>query len=320
MSDIHWKLREHLHHFKRDGRLATFIYLYLRKNIRNRCWPSYITIMPDIGSSKPTVSKAIQWLEETLAIIRVPYEKRIGDEKKLPVRSSVYQLTGIIVLDGEIVPYMAVTPETQASIIEELRSLNRQDVIELIVKGKETLPLKVKSVKGKETLPKDITNKTQKIKPTKKQAKRTPQKRERKKKPTELEAWLLRLHPIEDIVSKMLLVCESSFDPLFQKPHEVMTIPMLEKYVPMAEELVRVGCKLEDVQPLYDYINRENDKRTWNIAPKTLVRLYPSYKAHVAELEKARQVEERLSTVNGESPNGRQVSAGEQIQLPKKPF
>lgn len=87
-----------------EFRLPVLVYGTLSANERNRFWQSQKTIANDLGTYKPRISDAIDWLIEMKALEIVPHELRVGMEKQ--VRGHVYQLTGAILLDGEKVPYL----------------------------------------------------------------------------------------------------------------------------------------------------------------------------------------------------------------------
>jgi len=65
----------------------------------------------ETGWSIVLVTRAKQWLLDVGAMVLVPYNKRVDDELKLPPRQHVYQLTGMIKLGDEIVPYLYLSEE-----------------------------------------------------------------------------------------------------------------------------------------------------------------------------------------------------------------
>jgi hypothetical protein len=54
----------------------------------------------------------------------------MGDEKKLPVRQSVYQLTGVLKLANRVVPYLLMSPEMFQTVTAELENIG-SDVSEV---------------------------------------------------------------------------------------------------------------------------------------------------------------------------------------------
>lgn len=160
---IHWDLREHLHELRkddndpsirRDARFYVLTNFILRANLRLRCWPSTKTICKDTGYSQPMVVEARNWLVAHQAMVIVPFDKRLGDEEKLPIRQAVYQLTGVLKLSGVIVPYIAMNPETIESVISELESIG-SDVVavktlaakSLAAKPKDSISIQDKPIK-----------------------------------------------------------------------------------------------------------------------------------------------------------------------------
>lgn len=97
-------------------RLDVLIDLILRANIRLRCYPGVRKIAKDIGATNTPTSDAKQWLEEHGAFVLVPYSKRVDEELKLPPKQHVYQLTGVIQLEGKSYQYLYMTPEALSAI------------------------------------------------------------------------------------------------------------------------------------------------------------------------------------------------------------
>lgn len=111
-----WEIRPYLHEFREGARLSVLVSLMLRANIRMRCWPSMETIARDTGYAIATVSEAKQWLNGLGAIMLVPYAQRVDEEKALPVRQHVYQLTGAIKMQEKIIPYLVMGDEAQKAV------------------------------------------------------------------------------------------------------------------------------------------------------------------------------------------------------------
>lgn len=126
--------------FYQSDRVGVLFFMILHANIRNRCWPSMDRIVEKTKISKPTVIKAVRWLEEHGAILIVPFKQRVDDEIKLPPRLHVYQLTGVIEWEGETIRYLYFAP----------RPFNGDSYAQ----GKAALPSIVKSGDSKAILPK----------------------------------------------------------------------------------------------------------------------------------------------------------------------
>lgn len=133
MSDFNYQFRNQLHHFNKGGRLLVLMSIYLHKNIRYRSWPSYETIMQETGLSRPSVADSIKWLKAVGALVAVPYRKRLGDEQKLAPRKAVYQITGILEIEGKTVPYLYLSEESLAEIEQEVRDIFNSSIGELSI-------------------------------------------------------------------------------------------------------------------------------------------------------------------------------------------
>ena len=99
MATLHWDMRRVLPLLRDEGRLAVLTCLILHANVRNRCWPSTETICDTTGWGRDSVLSAKQWLIDNGAVELVPYNMRANEEKELPRRQHVYQLTGVFVFE-----------------------------------------------------------------------------------------------------------------------------------------------------------------------------------------------------------------------------
>lgn len=136
-TTLNFNLRTHMHHFREAGdgkelRLPVLLQLVLFANARNRCWPSQKTIGSNLGCDHSMVSKAIKWLREHGAIYVVPYEYRVDAEADLEPSKHVYQLTGLVLLGGEPVPYLYMADEALQQSLSELRNIGGASVIALL--------------------------------------------------------------------------------------------------------------------------------------------------------------------------------------------
>ncbi len=132
VTALHWDVGKNTRIFRQKGvgeeaRLHVLINLMARANIRNRCWPSVETIMKDTGfTHKQSISASIQWLVEHGAIYIVPYDKRVGEEIRLPRRKYVYQLNGIIKIGEKVFEYLVMKPEERDQMISELEEVGAE--------------------------------------------------------------------------------------------------------------------------------------------------------------------------------------------------
>jgi hypothetical protein len=128
-KELHWDVRNHLHEFREGNKGARWPILtamLLHSNQRLRCWPSTDLLMAETGfSSHKEITEARRWLLDRQAIILVPYHQRVGEEKNLPERQFVYQLTGVFrAKDGTLVPLLRLSPEEAGSVIADLKTMD----------------------------------------------------------------------------------------------------------------------------------------------------------------------------------------------------
>jgi hypothetical protein len=119
---LNWEMRDAMTHLGEKGRLTVLIDLLLRcDEMRYRCYPSIKKISKDTGLSTSVVDAALDWLVSAKALVKVIYTARVGKEKKLPNRQSVYQLTGRLIIGDKTFWYLFLNPETQAVVEEWVR-------------------------------------------------------------------------------------------------------------------------------------------------------------------------------------------------------
>jgi len=116
MTSLHWEVRKYAHDLRPDGRLAVLVVLILHSNVRLRCWPSVDLLEYETGWGRASVVDAKQWLIDHGAIELVPHDKRVGDELELPPRQHIYQLTGVITVNGVQHPYLYLNPKETAPL------------------------------------------------------------------------------------------------------------------------------------------------------------------------------------------------------------
>lgn len=104
-----FKLSDELLHvlpLLKKGKLKLLLALLSRCNARNRCWPSIQQLATDTGLHHDTIVLNIHWFIEHGAIVLVPNTMRVRDEKLLSPFQVVYELTGVIRINGNTVPYL----------------------------------------------------------------------------------------------------------------------------------------------------------------------------------------------------------------------
>ncbi len=144
---LNWDLREHMHLFReepgegREIRLDVLINLILHANLRGRTWVSRDRIAREIGAAEARVSAALKWLFQKGAIYNVPFKYRIGEERDLEPRKYVFQLTGIIRFNGElVVPYLYL-PNLESEIantLRELADIGGEALVDFLTQGSES--------------------------------------------------------------------------------------------------------------------------------------------------------------------------------------
>lgn len=119
MAGINWDIKDFMADMKAQGGAAAFpvlMALWARTNRRSRCYPSISTICNDTGYSREPVVSAVKWLGQVGAFVKVPHDKRFGKEMELPNRQSVYELTGVVIIDGQSHQYLYLNiPKSSAN-------------------------------------------------------------------------------------------------------------------------------------------------------------------------------------------------------------
>lgn len=116
-TSLHWGFRHVLHHFRADGTLSVYVAYLLHSNMRNRAWPSVELLIKETGWSRASVVAAKQWLIEHRALERVPYDQRAGlDETSLHQRVDIMQITGVVIVDDEVVPLLYFNQQNNDSL------------------------------------------------------------------------------------------------------------------------------------------------------------------------------------------------------------
>jgi hypothetical protein len=121
---LSWKLRETNGELG-EGRGWTLVTLYWHTNAHLRCWPGVRRLAKQTGVALATNDKILDWLVERGAVLKVPYDKRLLEEKALSARKTIYQLTGVIRLDSGWTRYLEIAnPETAYSLVTLLHGLD----------------------------------------------------------------------------------------------------------------------------------------------------------------------------------------------------
>lgn len=123
MATLDYKIYNVFDDMSKDNRWGFLTILILRRNKRNRCWPAMRTIakkaypgkMKESAGNLGMATRAKRWLLAHGAITLVKPEHRIGAEKKLARNRHVYQLTGVVVIDKKVYPYLYISGNEHVS-------------------------------------------------------------------------------------------------------------------------------------------------------------------------------------------------------------
>lgn len=109
--------------------LKVWMLLYLHSNGLGRSHPNQATLKKLMGvSSETVVPRALKWLVEHNAVIKVGHKNRIGEyEKRLHSRSLVYQLTGVVFINDNWHALLFMSKEEANPILAELEKLLKLD-------------------------------------------------------------------------------------------------------------------------------------------------------------------------------------------------
>lgn len=127
---LHWDVKKFMKGMSASekgskmARLHVLVYLMACANQRCRCWPSIPRMADETGISASTINEAKEWLITHKALAIVPFDKREGKERAISHRQNVYQLTGVVEIEGKLWSYMLMNDEIKAAIEEELKDLN----------------------------------------------------------------------------------------------------------------------------------------------------------------------------------------------------
>ena len=116
-TTLHWEFRAALRHFRPDGTLAVYMAYLLHANIRGRAWPSVNLLIAETGWARASIVSAKQWLVTCEALERVAFTQRVGaDETALHQRLDIMQITGVIRIDGVLIPLLYFNQRTNEAV------------------------------------------------------------------------------------------------------------------------------------------------------------------------------------------------------------
>lgn len=106
MPTIDYGLRDIPAEFWKHDHWTVLTFLLLHANIRSRCWPGMRYIAGHIHKSLTYVQDTRDWLIEHSAVRLVSFSERVAEERKLPARQYVYELSGRVVIAESTYPYL----------------------------------------------------------------------------------------------------------------------------------------------------------------------------------------------------------------------
>lgn len=210
-------------------------------------------------------------LKVTLAAIR----KTLGYHKQQdPISLTQFQeMTGLArqaVIDG-------VEAAMSRGLIEKVGTGKRGVVIYGLVLNSDQSTQETSS--GMNSRP-DTGMKFRHTKEKKEKVKKERSPRIRKGDLTELEQWTIRLKSIDPaLMSAILARMEQGYDPIFHTPETYLTIALMEKYVPLAEEVYFYKPTPEQFFAFYRETKAVYDRNGWTIGVKTVREKFPGFMA-----------------------------------------
>lgn len=122
---INFNLRKYLSTLELEatGAWLVLTIIMCHANMSNRAWPKNSTLVNETGLCQSTVTNALKALFKIGAIIRVPGNRRVGKEQKLANSASVYQLTGYMIIQHKIVPYLYNSDVAEIDLIQALEKV-----------------------------------------------------------------------------------------------------------------------------------------------------------------------------------------------------
>lgn len=132
---------------------------------------------------------------------------------------------------------------------------------------------------------------------------------------TELEQWQKRLSTVTSIMPIVLAKMERGFDPVFHKPESYMTLALLKKYVPLAEQLTFLKMTPQQFLGLWGEIEPEYRRQGWTIAIKTIEEKSPSYMLRQNKKAQQQQSLPPLTVVTPPQPAAPELSEEERLAM-----
>lgn len=223
----------------KDYRWNVLTVLILHGNTRNRCWTGMETIARLATNGNLTkATSAKKWLKLHRAFDLVPFSKRVDEEKELPPRLHVYQLTGVILKCGDPGCDCAAMSADRYSYLYH----NAPDIPTIENFNQGQVPT-IENINGQNLSKSSRSNK--KIEPDGSQ-------------PSRKSAYTdsSRQHPNQPLRDALL----EQFGIL----PDTVTETADKQYWKAAAELQKIGVTVEQIAPLYQYVSALAVEGKWS--------------------------------------------------------
>lgn len=138
MALLHSDIQHHLGKLReepgsgRNVRHGVLTSLVMHADGNMRCFPGIRWIAKESGCQPGAAGSATEWLFRRKAIVAVPYDKRLPKEQHLEPHKYVFQLTGIIEINGQIIPTTFMSADQKANTVNHLRDLGCSELAALL--------------------------------------------------------------------------------------------------------------------------------------------------------------------------------------------
>lgn len=111
------------------------------------------------------------------------------------------------------------------------------------------------------------------------QEKKKPRTPSKKKELTDLERWQVRMRLVAPIMPAILAKMERGYDTAEHTPETYLNLALLEKYVPLAEEVLFYKPTPQQWFAFYGEISDIYNRNGWTVGIKTVREKFPGYMA-----------------------------------------
>lgn len=128
MSILHGKIFNHFKYIRTNGdnksyeaRVPVLMMLISASDKRLQVWHGLDSIMESTGYSRTPIIEALSWLQSHGAIYNVPKTKRLGHAAKCHANRKVWQLTGLMDIEGVMVQYLLLKADDIKGSLQEIQ-------------------------------------------------------------------------------------------------------------------------------------------------------------------------------------------------------